>query len=248
MNWSRDWQVESLRVSVFPMENDSTSPSQLWDHYIVEPPVNIQIEHGRINQRFGQYKHGNIYLVKLPNQIDWRYVLEPDDTLDELTLPVWGSLDPSVDTILQFADDWLTCPDIMPVSRLAFGAVLLIPTLDLSQTYKILQNLLPSMELGNVADFGYHINRRRRSIAAEDLQINRLSRWNIATFERNDSTLDPVQDIEENRNRRLFAPRLELDINTVPLEAVALPSESLLEVFKELVHVGLEIARKGDIQ
>ena len=248
MNISTDWQVESLRISVFPVEIESVSPSKLWEKHVGEPEPEIHIQPGRINQRNAKHRNGDIYLVKVPNQIDWRYVLPPDATTTENGLSVWGNLKHEVNVFLEFSKDFLQDPGILPVNRLAFGAVLMKPTSDLISSYRYLADLLPRFDLENAADFGYQISRRRISNVFNELQINRLSRWDVVTLERNESTLDPVQDAEENRIGSLSAARLELDINTVPLEAVALPPESLLGVFEEFVQIGLEIARIGDIR
>lgn len=242
-----DWQVDTSRISVFPEDNVRTSPSRIWDQFIGEEPDSVQFEQSRLNARQKKYGNRTIALVKQQAQIDWQFPIVPDKSTSQQGLPNWGSLPDEVNAILEFAKKWLICTEIMPVNRLAFGATLLTPTVDEATAYEKLQMLFPSIDPENVSDFSYQINRRRSSKTTKGLKINRLSRWNIATLERTVSTLDPIADIGENRPDRLYSVRVELDINTGSNIGYTLPSESLVANFEELVDMGLEIAREGDI-
>lgn len=247
MKISTDWQVEILRITVFPVDIDSVSPSQLWETHIGDSEPEIHIQPGKSNQRSASYGNGEIYLVKTPSQVDWRYILPLNDDSDDNDLPVWGNLRNELTTFNEFSKDFLENSSIFPLNRLAFGAVLMKPTLDVLSTQRNIEKSLPHINMENAAEFGYIINRRRASDSITELQINRLSRWHVATLERNASTLDPAMDTVENRLEKLFAARLELDINTVPTEEIRLRSRKLHTLFEELLHLGLEIANKGDI-
>ncbi|MCY3831989.1 MAG: hypothetical protein OXG85_03160 [Chloroflexi bacterium] len=242
-----DWQVETLRISVFPEDIDSVSPSKLWEMHIGEPEPEVIIQPGSTNRRNAKYRNGEIYLVKTRSQIDWRYVLPLEDTANENDLPAWGNLELELTGFLEFSQSFLQKPSILPVNRLAFGAVLMRPAKNLLTTCEHLAGLLPRFDLEDVAEFNYLINRRRRSSFVEDLHINRLSRWAAVTLERNTSTLDPVVDGELNPIKRLFASRVELDINTVPVHGTQLPSELLMNLFQELVDMGKRITQEGDV-
>ncbi len=243
-----DWQVESLRLSVFPIEINDVSPSKLWEQHIGKPDPEVLIQPGKINQRNAEHGNGNVYLVKTPNQIDCRYVIEPDESNTDELIPAWGSWQHEVGVFLDLTIDLLRSPLILPLNRIAFGAVLMSPAKDLSRTHVHLASLLPRFDLEDASEFNYLINRRRGSTIVSALQINRLSRWLIVTLERKDSTLDPVMDEEQKRVDRLFASRLELDINTIPTDGNGIQSESLPTLFEELLQMGLEIAEKGDVR
>jgi len=242
-----DWQVESLRISVFPADIDSVSPSKLWDKHIGEREPEVHIQPGSTNQRNAKHGNGDIYLIKTPSQIDWRYVLPLNVPSHENDLPVWGNLEHELTAFLEFSKEFLHNQSIFSVNRLAFGAVLMRPAKDLLITCEHLEGLLPRIDLKDVAEFNYLINRRRISSVVQDLQINRLSRWAAVSLERNASTLDPVVDGEPNRIERLFASRVDLDINTVPVNGSRLPSDLLTKLFEELVEMGKQIAQQGDI-
>ena len=243
-----NWQVETLRITVFPVDIDSVSPSKLWEKYKGEPKPEIHIEPGSTNQRNAKHGNGDIYLIKTQSQIDWRYILPINAPNQENNLPTWGDLEYELTGFLEFSQGFLQNPSMFPVKRLAFGAVLMKAESDDLSVYKHIGNLLPQLNLKNVADFGYEISRPRTSNVLGDVDIYRLSRWHLATLTRNISTLDPEEDVETNPLERLFAARLELDINTTPDNAYPLTSELLFEAFEELVSMGLEIAREGDIE
>ena len=248
MDMAVDWQVESLRISVFPDEMETISPSKLWELHISDTEPEIHIQPGKTNQRNAKHENGDMYLVKTANQVDWRYVLTLDDSSDERDLPAWGDFEHELDGFIGFSTDFLQNPDVLPLNRLAFGAVLMKPTLDAPKTHRHLKGFLPKLDLEDSADFGYTISRRRSSNVVTALQINRLNRWHVATINRNTSTLDPAADAKEHRLEQFFAARLELDINTVPLEKDERLNSALLpDLFEELVDMGMEISTKGDM-
>ncbi len=247
MRLSENWQVESLRITAFPVENESVSPSKLWETHVGEPEPEIHIQPGKINQRNAKQEYGDIYLVKTVNQIEWRFVVSPSADLNEQSHPVWGDLEHGVHEIRELSNSLLQDCNILPLSRLAFGAELISPTLELNTIREQLSGLLPRMDLAKVVDFAYQVNRIRESNSVDGLHINRLSRWNVATIVRNDSTLDSSLDIEQRRTSRIYAARLVLDINTVPIDNRQLPTDSLLNTFEELLRMGLEISSQGDI-
>lgn len=245
---SVDWQVETLRITVFPEHNASTSPSTLWDQFVGKEADSVQFERNKLDARQRQDGNRIVALVKQEEQIGWQFPIVPEGGIGQIRLPTWGSVKDEVDAVLKWSRNWLQCSDILPVRRLAFGAALLLPTLDETTAYKRLQQLFPRIDPENVSDFSYQINRRRPSEAVAGLQMNRLSRWNIATLERNVSSLDPIAETGDKPLERLYAVRVELDINTVPTSGYALPSDSLVAAFEELVEMGLEIARDGDVK
>lgn len=247
MSMVTDWEIELVRITAFPEDYSKISPVELWDQYIGEEPDKVQIERDKFDGRHKEYDDRIVALVKQERKIEWQYLIKQGESSSQPGLPSWGSLQAEIEILIEWSKRWLKCVDIMPVNRLAFGASLIIPNVDVTSAYSQLKEFLPNMTLENASDFSYQINRRRTSEKIADLQINRLSRWNVVILERSDSILDPAADGERNLTDWLYATRLELDINNVPIASSPLPTDSLTRIFEELVQLGLEIATEGDI-
>jgi hypothetical protein len=133
---------------------------------------------------------------------------------------------------------------------LAFGAVLLSPVDTKQLGYQQLNRLLPFIELDTegISDFLYQINRPRDTTTQiEGLQINRLSKWNVATF-RQVNFIVGQTSVRTSRRSEVFACRLELDMNTHQDFSGELLPEQLPEVFNELIALGREIKNEGDVR
>ncbi len=242
-----DWQVESLRVTVFPVDNSQIELPELWNHRIGVEPDEIQIKRGRFNARHAEYQNGVIFLIKQQEKIDWRYRAKPEQNPGEFNLLIVGSLNQELEPLLKFSKNWLGAHEMFAVKRMAFGAVLLAPALNLEKVFNDLDFVFPGMNLQNVQDFGYQINRKRQSEVVNGLDINRLAQWGVVRPLRIDPDLDTLVNDNGDASKSGFASRLELDINTVPDSSNSLPAEKLTDIFQELVDMGLEIAAKGDI-
>jgi hypothetical protein len=246
MTKNTDWQVEYLRITVFPVDNTNISASQLWDQYIGEEPDAVNIQKGKLDTREVEYKSGRIVLIKQPDRIEWRYLAKPDGT-DEVSFPIINNLEQELHVIVDLAKNWLDSGTIQ-AKRLAFGAVLLKPVESLVEGYEYLQEYLSFVNPNNLSEFDYRINRQRKSNVIDDLSINRLTRWNIASLNRLDFTINPILNIQSQPNSPTYATRLELDINTPANISDSLPTEELVRLFDELLTMGLELAEKGDIE
>ena len=240
MSKKTDWQVENLRITAFPENNASVSAPALWERYIGEEPDDTRIQRGGLETREVEYKNGRILLIKWPDRIEWRYLAKQDDT-DPLRLPIIGSLKDELDVIVKLAKKWLNSSDMFQLNRLAFGAVLLNPVESMLEGYESLREFLPFLNSENLNDFNYQVNRRRNSKIVRDVSVNRLTRWSVFSLKQLDFTQGRSTDLD-------FASRLELDINTLPERISSLPSESLVSLFDELVQMGLELSKKGDIK
>ena len=131
----------------------------------------------------------------------------------------------------------------------AFGAVLLRPVENRQAGYQQIAAYLPHVQLDpeGASDFLYQINRPRNSNSGiPDLRINRLSKWSIAASMESTFSFGSTSAAHFPGPRH-FACRLELDINTVPDFRDELAREQLPQIFQELVDLGKEIAKAGDI-
>jgi len=90
-------------------------------------------------------------------------------------------------------------------------------------------------------DFLYQYNRRRTSLTAPEVEINRLSKWTWA----------PLGEVQVKDGKLVHplesACLLELDINTMPEFQGPLQQDRLAPLFEEMVELAVEIAQRGDV-
>ncbi len=88
---------------------------------------------------------------------------------------------------------------------------------------------------------------RDSSSGIADLKINRLTKWSVAGHVSAQVELS-AQHVRYSRDEEpAFACRLELDINTSPELQGDLPKEKLPVILREMVNLGPEITKQGDI-
>lgn len=243
------WQVEAMRITVFPSDIAAVDMPKLWDSVMDQEPDAIHFQKDSIDAREGAFGNGRLVLAKHTDKIDWRYLSIPNEDLDDMRLPIIGYLDEELKTFVRLAKSWLVSPDMPTIKRLAFGAVLLRPVDLVEDGYSILQNMLPWMNAKSVRDFNYQVNRRRTSRIDPKIEVNRLNKWNVYSGKLVTVAVNPVQEQQISSTTDLsIASRLELDINTFPERKQTLPTHTLLALFDELVEWGLEISEKGDIE
>ncbi|NOT54676.1 MAG: hypothetical protein HOP18_08750 [Deltaproteobacteria bacterium] len=159
-----------------------------------------------------------------------------------------GSLPESLNTFSQLMTRWLESGECPVTHRLAFGAMLWQPVDDEKTGYRQLAAYLPGLQLSleGATDFLYRINRARNSRSEiAGLKINRLSKWSVSAW-----TIAELPLVPETRLRvrqKGTGCQLELDINTHPDFSGDLPQDQLGQIFRELVTLGQEIAKEGDI-
>lgn len=251
MSTISDWQAESLRVTAFPGPSAQVNDLNWWIEVIGEPPET------RISKpRLGEYREegylepGRLVLHLQPGRIDWHFIaLQSEEQVGEKVEPL-GPFQEILDVFLQPIARWFTLDTFIPVQRLAFGAVLLQPVKDKHAGYTKLSPYLPSVKIDSVnsSDFLYQINRRRNSrTTMPDLSINRLSKWSLRRFHSSFLKIGPTQPGIIKTGSQSYDCRLELDINTNPDFEGEFDKQKVQEVFDELVALGIEIAREGDI-
>ncbi len=249
MNITADWQVEALRITVFPSDIEGVSSQKLWDLLMFEEPDEIHVQKGQIDAREVKYGNGRMILSKQTDRVDWRYLSIPDENIDSAHLPIIGSLDEELKTFVKLVNKWFDTPDMISIKRLAFGAVLLCPVNTVEEGNSVLGGLLHNINLKNAREFNYQVNRRRKSVVDPEVEINRLNKWNVYSGQLVSVSVNSMQapQIIASSDLRI-ASRLELDINTFQERTESLPPDTLKALFNELVEWGLEISKKGDIE
>ena len=248
-----DWEVNSVRATTFIGPDFDVHPEIPWWNQVVENDAeesHIRRSVGEL-QESGVFEHKRLVLDIKPGRADWRLSALPGlpGELPEL-VPTIGPLDGVLTAFLKLTDRWLAvCP---PVTRMAFGAILVKPVTDRETGYSSISRLLPRVEIDpeNSFDFLYQINRPRTSLSGiVGLRLNRLSKWSVLA-----TTMVQVAPsggggrlVRETRQPRFFC-RLELDMSTDSEFSGDFSGDNTRTVFHELADLGREIAEEGDIQ
>jgi hypothetical protein len=246
------WQTELLRLTIFPNPPLVLSQGNWWSELVGDEPEasNAQPRSGRLTQ-LGNYKDGQLGLVIQPDRIDWNYTAIEDEPSSEGSKnPSIGDFPHALEIFREVMHRWLNLPSSPIVGRLAFGAILSQPVDNLASGYELLSHkYLPfPIDTQGTSDFIYRINKQTTSqVGFEDLQLNRLRNWSVSS--RQNFIVSIIQGQATSIPSpfpQMFSIRLELDINTSPDFVGELNRELLPELFDELIHLGAEIAEKGD--
>ena len=241
-----DWQAESLRLSLFPVNPPDAIGTLHWENLMASPPENVtrppQMPHRVIEE--GPWDNARLQVEGQLGQIDWRTF--SGTPVPEGPMVIGGFLE-AADPFRVLMTRWLTdsCP---PVNRIAFGANLLLLEAPLEDISRHLDSMLPSVAVDpdGTRDFVYRTNRRRRSNIDPDMELNRLATWATMQSVGLEIAIGPGGATVRSMTEVYFC-RLELDINTVPVEQRAIPSDRVPAVFLELLDAAREIADQGDI-
>ena len=240
-----NWQAESLRLTVFPVNADDATATLHWESLLSTLPesVNRRREAPPHVIEEGPWGNARLQVDAQPGQIHWRALPaapKPDSAM------VIGAFAASTSAFRELMERWLAthCPTI---NRIAFGASLLLPVGSLQDACRNLAGMLPSVTIApdDTRDFIYRINRRRPS-QYEALQINRLATWSSVQsigFEVMIGAGAPATQVMKEEH---FC-RLDLDINTFPFHPRGLAQGALDALFGDLVSAAMEIAERGDM-
>ena len=245
-----DWKAESLRVTTFHNVGVITKGiEQLWEAVTREKPEQLTSRPREgLTVAEGPYGGNRLQCIYRPDRVDWN--LRPVTPPPNVPIEGFMSMGPFQGILPAFLDvvrKWLG--ESPPVTRLAFGSLLLIETGNMPDANRRLSALLPDVRLDadRSSDFLYQINRRRISASDPEILVNRLSKWSV--MHGGAVALAVIGDTGPHLSRSpdYFACRLELDINSAgPLSSSMLES-GVAQLFEEFVSLGKEIAEKGDI-
>ena len=246
-----DWQVESLRLTCFPI------PGQLPGHDWWQSVTGELPEHQSRRPREGlTTEEGNYNNIKLvlsakETRIDWLYVANEGEPPSHL--PLIGPYHEVSGSFYEAMHGWLT-QEAPRCRRLALGMVLLKEVNSREAGYEHVAGLLQDVKIDirGSSDLFYQINRPRPS-KSESLavSINRLSRWSVVDIQ------PQILSLDNSLGRgtpsvipgdKAYASRLELDINNSPNPEKEFNGKDLGQLLSEFVELGEEIALHGDIK
>jgi len=244
------WQVLSMRLTAFPAEAIKTEGQSWWPDLVGYDPETV-VSRPKAGQyrAEGEFEGRQLLLSVRADRIDWNLAAigkAPEE--ESATLPLSGSFPEVLGSFIKIANPWLAVST--PITRLAFGGVLVQPIENRRSGYVRIGGYLPSVALDpdGSSDFLYQINRPRPSkTGIESLHINRLTKWSVLLFHRFSVALQKTAITTVGLGSGDSACRLEVDINTAPDFEGVLPAEKLPDILQELVDLAREIATKGDI-
>lgn len=239
------WGVSALRATTFVPTDEGVRDAVSWENLTGEIPDDISGNPKlRTFEESGQYENEKLILRHDPGRIDLQMKAAfPEDPLAIEGMPSLGASDDVIPSFVGVGEKLLgqLTENGINVSRLAFGAELIIPVTHHSEGYAVLSKFLPSVEIDpETADFIYGINRARISKIVPDLVINRLTRWSLRKL--------TIEASQHDDGIDFYACHLLLDINTVPQKIQLLDSSNLAALFLELVQLGAEITESGDVK
>ena len=197
----------------------------------------------KVKYQKGTFANYNLTIISLTDQID--LVLSGEQIPSAPNTNKVSSLSSTLEPFLDVVSLWLNiCPLI---TRLAFGASLIMQSSDKDASLKKLLQFLPDLHLNSseVSDLVYQINRPRDSKSWPAVKINRLSTWSMPkanVIKMTEDALEPKLSSEQKQR----VCKLDLDINTAYVKS-GIPKCSICSIFQELVKLGREIAKDGDL-
>ena len=244
-----EWQAEQLRLTLFPVPGAVERQARWWDALTGAPPEEVNTNPRRgTGMVSGSFGPGKLVLGLENERIDWLLVprdLDVQDT-DENEFPHTGSFPDVLATFSGLMERFLQLEGVPDVARLAFGAVLKHPEVDHAAGYARVSDYTPARVSPSWTDFLIQINTPIPSrIGIDGLQLNRLSKWSIA-LQRRITVLAIVGGApQQTLGPPLISFRLELDINTAPTFDGPLPRTRVLDIYRELVSLGGDLATSG---
>ena len=242
-----DWQVESLRFTLFrAIPSETVIP--LWETLTREKPEKVEFQ----PRRNTILEQGIIVLGCLthtsdPFRTDWTLSPSQEQQRKTESFPILGPLSQTKEYFIKMINDWITSQSTLETKRIALGSISLIITKNRPSAYKQLSTFLPHVQIDieNSTDFSYQINRPTKSTVEPNLLINRLSKWSAPSlFGIGFLVKEKPEVIQDTKS--YAASRLELDINTSQDRQNPLPKSKLVTLLQELSRFVDEISTAGD--
>ena len=242
-----EWQVEQLRCTAFLLPQTVISADEVF-HAIAGTDAITRAEN---RQAMTSSAGGTLDTIKMdvvcvPGRID--VLFQPGDDVPS-GAPVVGAYLASKELFVDVVGRWLRLRP--PLQRLALGVLAVTDVTDRPEGYRLLQKLLPSVQLDpdHSSDLIYQINRPRLVKVAEDFRvpINRLSRWGVMLSMVHTLHIHSQETIAQTQPVLTRSRcRVDLDLNS-DTTVTELPAQHLDTLWTALSGLADEILFKGDL-
>jgi hypothetical protein len=246
------WHVEQLRCTNFLVPLFDITAEAAFRSFAESEPLQVSENRQQALQTAtGVFHSFKLDVAKAPGRID---IILHSNQESAVSMPgvsllgLWHDIKTLFDSGVKA---WL-CSN-PKVQRLAFGAIVLNEVADPPAGYKILNQLLPKVDIDveHSSDFFYQINRPRLVQFSDELlvKINRLSKWSVATVVSQTLRLSATEPVQRPQNvvaSLVNYARAELDLST-DAELLELPTAQLATIWEKLVDLAGELLLKGDV-
>jgi hypothetical protein len=247
----RPWLVEQMRCTAFLLPLFDVSAEAVFKTVADSDPLLLSANRQQaVETASGLLGDFKLDVVKNPGRLD--IVLQPkEEPVQTPTIDALGPWSEIVEVFSGSVHRWLrTHPQLQ---RLALGAIVTDEVKDRMTGYRLLNELLPMVEIDveHSSDFLYQINRPRLATFenAKSLKINRLSKWSVAQVMVRTlrfSAKEPLQRATNVLGSVRNYCRAELDLST-DAETMELRGGDLEAIWETLVSFAREMLVKGDI-
>jgi hypothetical protein len=239
------WEPTHLQLIAFSVIPASDIKQSWWQDLTgAEPEEAIRKRNERTDR--GKFQGRSLILATDILRINWTVAphIEPEDFLENI-LPTLGPMEESCDWFANLMQGWLR-ENPPALKRLAFVAKFIRRVEDNVSAYRLLKQIL-NLDLDDEsADLIYRINRKRLSqTGIADLTINRVVTWSAIR------ALAQAQVLGTEGSQQIspaFACSIDVDINTSHEFNGEIPQIRLPELFRELVELGIEVVKRGDVR
>jgi hypothetical protein len=242
---STSWKAQMLRLTAFLREPISSDASAtLWKTATGQDPVVDDFRpREQIRRQAGPFRECQFDVIIAPRRIDW--VIGPRDSTAEK--PYFGEAETALDLFKTDGMKWLEMD--AAITRIAVGALLLMPSADVKGAYLTLKSKLKNVSVDPVrsSDLFYQVNWPQASKVAPKIRLNRLTKWSALTTRSvqlniAQTALRPIQSAGS------YFCVLECDHNTSEEHTERLGQEEVSSVFGELCRMVIDNARNGEVQ
>ena len=240
------WKARSLRITLFLPSDAAPKAAKLeWEELTGAKPETV-MNRGDQQSQEGPFPPGRLLLQKqLPGRLDIVYAGFPRAEEPEDPVATLGAFEPAFETLRSVAHKLFD--KLGSCVRLALGAEMVQPTETAMTAYRTLIGHMGSatFKTDGGSEFVYQMNRPRESRVLPGLLINRLTRWNAASWQ--PITFEVAGTAQVHKGPAKVGALVTTDVNTDGDRLNALPPEKLVSLFDELRDLTIEIRDKGDV-
>lgn len=209
------------------------------------PSMNVSTYVGRIGP-------GRLVMASMPVRMDWNLIPNAPEESSTLRVPTLGVANDAIAFFLERARNWLPQALNLGIVRLAFGCTLFTEHPGPREALGELAARLPALgiDVDNIGELVYHINRPRVSTAFPEVTLNRLSKWEYQKISYGPISAAGLMgmQVQQPPLSESFRCAVELDINTTANRSEVIAGNVIVALFDELVRAADEIASQGDIR